>query len=236
MSKTRVDTLTREGICATNTRNQLFSGSGTGSRKGESVEIRHCDLLESNSWISLNNGWFQVSPMGSGCSRHCGAQTIVESSSTGMYICAYEPLTIHCSQACLSQTPEYNLEVAAKSMNRGGFEVIFALKPNQEFCSISCHVDKQVWIVRRTVCQTNTAHVLGEYSAVDTLPLKDNIFYSILLQVRENAVSIDINGVPICTSLKIGTASPNEISSTFNGLVGLGVSNVRVVYELLVCS
>ena len=56
--------------------------------------------LQRSQWISLSEGWFQTTPMGTGSSSRAGLHSLVESSMGQLYMCLYEPRTQEVSRAC----------------------------------------------------------------------------------------------------------------------------------------
>lgn len=180
--------------------------------------------LQRSQWISLSDGWFQTTPMGTGSSSRAGLHSVIESSMGQLYMCLYEPRTREATQACSHDPPEYDLEVSAKCMKCKdvGFELIFAYKSPTDFAAVICDISTQQWRLVRT-CGSQEMIL----AAIDATDLKLHTFYSLLLQIRGSSISLDINATPVFTSLRVQEGS-------LTGLIGI---KVKVIIEcmLLLC-
>lgn len=177
-------------------------------------------FLEPKDWIQLGDGWFQATSISSGTSTRCGLHSIIQNSSGQLLVCLYEPRTQEATIACTHINPMYDLEVSLKIMKNSvhsnsiplnwNFQLIFAFKSINDYSLVTCNLLRSTWILSK-IKDGNEIFI----SESSSLPVKANIFYSVLLQIRGNKVSVDVNGIPIFTSI----ASSNSIA--FNGLVGL---------------
>lgn len=240
-----VNTLAREGIAPANS--SLFAGSQFAKSKGrrfsasDQQKASECladkvklsferkrsiyrDMgepstlfLPRSSWISLGDGWFQITPMGTGSSTRCGMHSLVESSLSQLYMCLYEPRSKEVHDSCTGEPTEYDIEASLKSMRYSTgtesyqFELIFAFKSPTDYFSLICDVSNGTWSLTRCLGSEKTTVL----SCGASEEIKPNLFYSILLQVRGNTVSVDVDNVPIFT-----TARPPD-AVNMSGLMGL---------------
>ena len=205
------------------------SASTTGSRRqAEFVNnwLFTPKILPRESWSSLGDGWWQVTPTGSGLTTRFGLHSVIESAYAQSFMCLYEPRSQEASLACLSATPEYNLEIHAKiqakvhngiiSKAHQNFQIVFAFKNPFDYCSVRCDAHAQVWQLIHTI---GTEDVL--IADVEDGGIRLHTFYNLLLQIRCNSVSLDVNTLPLFTNIRI----PNL--DNVGGLMGL-VSKVCI--------
>jgi hypothetical protein len=246
----RSNTLSREGIAPANSR--AFAGSKFGrstTRRHSATDQQKVDesmprkffaarkpshitdtgtssasFLGRHEWITLGDGWFQATPLGTGSSSRFGLHSVVESSLGQLYICIYEPRTQLAAEACNSESPQYDLEVSAKTVLAKNspklqcFEIIFAFKSATDYMFLRCDVDAQSWSLCRNVGGEMTSLAIAAVdSEVAGAELKPNLFYSVLIQVRNgNTISVDVDGVPIFTAVRLP-----DPGSNCSGLMGL---------------
>ena len=184
----------------------------------------NASFLPRQEWISLGDGWFQTTPVGTGSSNRFGLHSMIESSLGQLYVCIYEPRTQVAAEACSSECPQYDLAVSAKTVSsknspkRQCFEVIFAFRSATDYISLRCDVEVQEWSLllhsgENALCLAAVS--ISSHTA--TSELRPNIFYSVLIQVRNgNTISADVDGVPIFTAVRLP-----EPGATCSGLVGL---------------
>lgn len=201
----------------------------TPERRLSSLAGRNLDAVDSkrlflarSRWISLGEGWFQCTPVGSGKSSHAGLHSVIESSAGQIYLCVYEPRSIEASQACVSSAPRYDLEVSAKvikdvtTARKQQFQINFAFKSPTDCLSVILDCIAQKWQLLRIT--ENNESVITE---VSDLEVKPNVFYTLLLQIRCATVSVDVNGIPLFTSVKI----PDMVE--LGGLVGVQANGTK---------
>lgn len=237
----RINTLVREGnngFSSKSSRGDAESSSPkyfTRTKMGEK-RIKLDDfmfykyvLTNPQHWNSLRNGWYQFTPHGSGNSSHCGLHTILECDKH-IYGCLYEPQTTLGHIACITgdSAPgpagtnhagvEFNLEVSLKHMKSAniGSGIIFGFKNIFSFCMLICDVGNRSWEL--VLVQDEQYQVVREYADSG---LKENIFQNVLLQIRNDCISVDVNGKGIFTSVRMqATSTHNE---PLNGLLGVVV-------------
>ena len=90
------------------------------------------------------------------------------------------------------------------------FQVIFAFQSANDHMILTADVSTQSWVLSRVKFGQETLLVQVGHE------IKENQFYHILIQVRGNTVSVDINALPIITAAR---ASSDEDSC--GGLLGL---------------
>jgi hypothetical protein len=173
-------------------------------------------FLPRSQWISLGDGWFQATPTGTGGSSRCGLHSVIESSLGQLYVCLYEPRTQSAVMSCNSETPQYDLSVSAKAIkakntpNQQSFEILFAFKSATDYLSLCCSVLEGTWGLNKVSgpdsCLIASTHIPE---------LRPNIFYNILIQVRDGAVSADVDGVAVFTSVRVAD------SIGLGGMMGL---------------
>ena len=135
-------------------------------------------------------------------------------------MCIYEPRTKEAYAACTSPHPEYDLEVSSKVISSrlpnsksdqyANFQIIVALKSPLDYLAIKCDLPSLSWVL---VSLKN-----GEESLEAVFPdgeIKANVFYSLLIQIRGCSISVDIDGVPVFTAVRLSTGE------SLSGLVGL---------------
>lgn len=145
---------------------------------------------------------------------------MIESAAKNIFVCIYEPRTKEVFSACTSQNPEYDLEVSAKiiyarlptskSNQHANFQIVVGMKNPLEYVAIRCDLSTQHWVL---LCVKN-----GEESVeaeMSDSEIRPNIFFNLLIQVRGCSVSLDINGLPIFTAVRVVHGEP------LSGLVGL---------------
>ncbi|RYH07808.1 hypothetical protein EON65_41440 [archaeon] len=70
----------------------------------------HCFLSESD-WISLGEGWYQITTTGTGSINRCGLHSVLESSNTHPFASLYIPRSEGAYQACIGEG-EFDLQVS----------------------------------------------------------------------------------------------------------------------------
>jgi hypothetical protein len=178
-------------------------------------------FLPRSQWISLGDGWFQTTPIGTGQCNRCGLHSIIESSLGQLFVTVYEPRSSIGVASCLSECPNYDLEISLKTIKAKNspslqcFEVLIGFQSATEYVTLGLNSELGQWTLSHVT--GNETHVIGVVAASDIRP---NIFYSLLIQVRDTLISIDVEGVPIFTSLRI--PSPVSMAGTsLSGLMGL---------------
>ena len=178
------------------------------------------DYLPRSQWISLGEGWFQVSSPGSGSSVRKGLHSLVDGKHGHAYMCMYEPRSEEGFNACTSANPEFDLEVSAKCVVGKtqqvtskfiGYQIIFGFKSVSDYFSVYCMFPSQKWILAKIDGPNET--IIDE---VMDNSLKINIFSTLLLQIRGEYISVDINDQPVFTSVRIES---EKVS--LRGLVGV---------------
>lgn len=185
-------------------------------------------FLPRNNWVPLGEGWYQVTVLGSGSTNRCGLHSVIEASPPNPFSCLYIPRSDGAYQACMGHNPEYDLEVSAKAVSskppqlsgisqflapsrtNQSFLVIFAFKNHDDYCALRCDLLAKAWQLLRV--HDDQEELL--YQASDE-SLKINAFSAILLQIRGCHVSLDVNGQPIFTKLRVRSAS------SLSGVMGL---------------
>lgn len=254
-----MNTLSREGIVPANVR--VFNGSTygksmnrrhTASDQQKSHETLSTDhrkfplkkpsyvkdlglpspiFLPRSQWISLGDGWFQTTPIGTGNCNRCGLHSVIESSLGQLFICVYEPRSSLGVTSCLTESPNYDLEISLKTIKAKNnptnqcFEVLIGFKSATEYVTLGLNSDLGQWILGHVT--GNETHII---SVVDALDIRPNVFYSLLIQVRDTLISVDVEGIPIFTSLRI--PSPASTSGTsLSGLMGLLAKVLLFLYR-----
>ncbi len=178
------------------------------------------DYLPRSQWINLGEGWYQVTSPGSGSSVRKGLHSLVDGKHGHAYMCMYEPRSEEGFNACTSSNPEFDLEVSAKCVVAKtqqitskfvGYQIIFGFKSVSDYFSVYCVFPSQKWILAKIDGSNET--IIDEI--VDN-SLKINIFSTLLLQIRGEYISVDINDQPVFTSVRIES---EKVS--LRGLVGV---------------
>ena len=177
-------------------------------------------FLTRANWLALGDGWYQTTPTGTGSTNRCGLHSVIDSSMGQLFLCVYEPRTTEGIESCSSENPEYDLSVSVKSMNkqdkvtklkRQQFDILFGFKSVTDFFALTGDIANQEWRISR-ICGSDIVPV----TAMD-MTLKANLFYDILLQVRGGSISVDIDNVPIFTSIRFADTTGGSLS----GILGV---------------
>lgn len=211
-------TLRREGIAPSSSA-RVISNSSFGkpiiAPRNSSIPDKRLQILEQRHWIGLGEGWFQATMPNTGSTSRCGLHSIIESTTNQCFICAYIPRSKASYQAVVGPNAEFDLELAIKLYSKDGnqstlAQVIVAMKSPDDYCMICCDAYNKIW---------SFVHIIRDKEilvsqAVDE-SLRCNIFYNLLIQVRCNSISLDVNGVPLFTNIRVSGVEE------FGGLLGL---------------
>lgn len=168
-------------------------------------------VMPREEWLGLSEGWYQATPLQSGSTQLRGLHSVIDGSSAPSgqpFLCIYEPRSIEVMTACAG-TSEYDLEVSAKMMrgtdetvqvNRSLFQIVFAFKSARDFAVLTCDLTSKSWVLSK-IQKNGEESILGQIAGPD---IKINQFYEILIQVRGNVVSIDVDSAPIFTMVRVG--------------------------------
>ena len=191
------------------------------------------------------DGWFQATPPQSGTTSKCGLHSIIDGTAGLPFLCIYEPRTAEGIAACAGNSefdlevsakimrsqerpkteaaampvrrPSLALDSAAassfavSSASKLCFQIVLAFKSCQDFLIVTCDLEHQSWVLSKV--KHGEEHVCEQVTSSEGI--KRNQFYELLIQVRGNAVSLDVNNTPIFTAVRIA----DEESLT--GLVGV---------------
>ena len=217
-------------------------------------------LLHSRSdWISLGDGWHQVSIADSGETSKVGLHSVIDNNSAAgaPFVCIYEPRLQECYSTCTSSEPFYDLLLQAKiihshdpmphtlqsnreasgqavaaaafgnSHSRGSaanpsamlthalvpnFQVIFCFKNFSNYLSLTCDLSTRSWILSHCSAENGDSVM----SRVIDQSIRANQFFHVLIQLRGTYLSIDINNLPVFTSVRCP-----EGMTDLSGLPGL---------------
>ena len=204
-------TLRREGI------NPIFSGAKSRPQTENSKPLAVSPYLDKRRWINLGEGWHQITQQGSGAVTRCGLYSVVESSNaTKCFACLYIPRSDAAYSACMCDKPEYDLQIQFKIHFKQNttalpqFDLLLAYKNGDNHLILRCDALSKYWAL---IYQNSGREFL--VSQIPDPNIRCNVFYSLLVQIRINCISIDMNGVPIITKVKV----PNL--SDLSGLMGL---------------
>jgi hypothetical protein len=121
--------------------------------------------------------------------------------------------------------PEYDLEVAVKMISdpsgarRTAASIIVSFESPENFLALTVDALQKTW----TLCwvcggPSELATILNE---VEEPSIRAGAFYSVLIQVRAGAISVDINSIPVFTAVKIPEAASK------GSLVGVLAANSK---------
>ena len=174
-------------------------------------------FLPRREWVSLGDGWYQTTPVGTGSSNRCGLHSVVDSSMGQLFVCVYEPRTQEGVKACHSENPEFDLSVFVKALKKDSeinhmkFDILLGFKSVTDFFGLTGDVTDKRWTLSKTEGRNVT--VLSEIE----MDIKSNVFYDILIQVRGGSISVDIDSVPIFTSVRFADTTGGSL----NGNLGV---------------
>lgn len=145
---------------------------------------------------------------------------MIESSSGRYFMCAYEPRTKEAFSSCTSASPEYDLEVSAKIIlsrlpnskadQNSSFQILVGVKSPLEYLAVKCDLSTQSWVLVKI--RNGEEYVEEQFSDGE---IKANTFYTLLIQIRGTSISVDIDGVPVFTSIRLTSGE------SLSGLLGL---------------
>ena len=227
----RANTLAREGIFAATKRNSYpvnkASDSGLKSSSNRSqgkANITSFDYEEirQNTWISLDNGWFQLSPEGSGNYRRCGLHTLLEcNNQISIYSILYTPRSREMNSTLLSDMPSYDMEANIKVMKPSNmtssirvFSIIFGYLSSSEYTSIKLDIENNKVIIVETL--SGEDHFIYELNG---LKLVWNLFSLITLQIRSSHILLILDSNIIYDSSVMTPNHPHRCK----GLIGITI-------------
>ena len=136
-------------------------------------------------------------------------------------------LTIVEADALLDSNSEYDLEVSCRilrdpqsSYDRNLYRIILAFKSPNDYLGIHVSLDKSKWTLLRI--ENGEVFTIAEQN--DDKLLKLNIFCDILIQIRGTLVTVDVNGHPIFTSVRVPM---NNVS----GYVGMWIKDSKCAFK-----
>jgi hypothetical protein len=205
------------------------------SSSSSQQELRRASsFLEKRRWLNLGEGWHQITTQGSGAITRCGMYSIVENSGASkIYACLYIPRLEAAYNASLCDKPEFDLHVHLKIHSKPNstispqFELILAYKNPEDHLILKCDALSKCWSLIH--------HNGGRDCCITQIPdanIRNNVFYALLVQIRINCISIDVNGAPIITKLKIPNVA--ELSG-FMGLKAKVNNYFFVNFVILIC-
>jgi hypothetical protein len=228
-------TLKREGITpirsssSSSLQRKLSSSSNSIDGDSNKPKLLLSPFLDKSKWLNLNEGWHQITVSGSGNITRCGLYSVIESHGTNKtYGIMYIPRSDAAYNAAMCNKPEYDLSLQFKihykynSTITPQFELLFGYKDNHSYLSLHCDALLKNWSLihhngGREIC----------LSQINDNSIKTNCFYSILIQIRINCVSIDINGIPVFTKLKVSSVSD------LSGFMGLKAHVIGLLSSFL---
>ena len=254
----RINTLVREGnsgMISKNARSdsevlspKYFTKTKMGAGSDKKIKLEDqmfykYVLMNPQYWSPLGNSWYQFTPQNSGNSSHCGLHTIIECGKH-IYGCLYEPQTTLGHMACITGNAnaltqdqpaganvagvEFNLEVSLKHMKAAnvGSGIIFGFKNIFNFCMLICDVPNKLWEL--VVVVEEHYNVIRE--SVDP-NIKENAFQNVLMQIRNDCVSVDVNGRGVFTSVRMSVPGSVTATETLNGLLGVVCKQSKVIMK-----
>jgi hypothetical protein len=75
-------------------------------------------FLTKSEWLTMGDGWYQCTPVGSGSTTRCGLHSVIDSAFGQFYMCLYQPQTKEAVNSCMSNNPEYNLQLSSKILTK----------------------------------------------------------------------------------------------------------------------
>lgn len=175
--------------------------------RAASVCYQPGQVLPQNEWKSFGDGWIQVTSSDSGQRTKFGLHTVIESNPRRVFLCCYVPFSDGAYHMMTGPSPNYDIEVAAKAMtlhanNPPEFIIILGFVSAVKHVRVRCSTAEKVWslVVYNDGAEEIIASVLAE-------SIRTNVFYDMLIQVRGDCISLDVDGTPIFTAVKLPYAS-----------------------------
>jgi len=149
----------------------------------------------------------------------------VESNPGETFLCVYEPRTVPAVSVFSMDKPEYDLEVSVKlfsdTSSGSGLQalrahIVFSLESPLNFLALVADAERKAWSV-----QWIRGTEICTVAELEDTSLRPGIFYSTLIQLRSGTLSVDIDGSPFFTSIKL----PERTSGS--GLVGVLCKNAK---------
>jgi hypothetical protein len=172
-------------------------------------------LLPREQWTSFGDGWWQLTAGDSGKRVKYGLHCVIESNVRRAYVCCYEPHIPEVYNAVMNNFPHYDIEVSIKAMktaaDKGGdFCLLLGFQSALKYLFIKCDTERKVWTMAIR-CEDGDVPL----AVIPMDALRCNCFYDLLLQVRGDTISLDVNRAPLFTAVRI----PEHTS--IGGLVGV---------------
>lgn len=174
----------------------------------------HCGLHsiigESNNSLNSHQGNFNY------------IFSLLESEPGETFLCLYEPRTIQAVSVFNRESPEYDLELSVKLFSDplGSYSqkahIVFSLESPENFMTLTADVGRKTWSLHWI--RGSDISVIAE---LEDASIRPGVFYAVLIQLRSGTVSVDIDGSPFFTSVKL----PDRVSG--NSLVGVLSKNSK---------
>lgn len=171
--------------------------------------------LPKQLWVGFGDGWSQLTGADSGKRTKYGLHCVIESAPRRAYVCCYVPHIPEVYNAVTSSFPQYDIEVAIKAMKYGnskcgGFNLLIGYQSAAQYLCIKCDTDQKVWSM---AIKYSGGEIPLAVIPMDSL--KSNCFYELLVQVRGDTISLDVNSSPLFTAVRI----PDTLS--IGGITGV---------------
>jgi len=190
-------------------------------------------------------------------SSKCGLHSVIDGTAGLPFLCIYEPRSAEAIASCIhsseydlevsakivavrptlrpasssSRRPSLMLSEASSSSSSSSpslsaaasnFQIIFAFQSFFDFLIVTCDVPTQSWILSRV--RNGEETVLEQ---VCTNDIKPNLFYNVLIQVRGNFVSLDVNNAPVITGVRVAAGDESQLGG-FLGVLSRGGSKFAI--------
>ncbi len=183
------------------------------------------NILPRSHWASFGDGWMQATPDDSGKRTKYGLHSVVESATRKTYVCCYEPQTEEGYSTLMGEFPQYDVEISAKAMRlrddaSAEFCILIGFQSPSRLLYVRCDAVRRVWyLILRSDGQEDVLRSL----MLDSI--RPNTFYDLLIQVRGDSISLDVNTVPIFTAIRIPDGRP------LTGLVGVVAVDSKFAFK-----
>lgn len=145
----------------------------------------------------LGSRWFQSSPDSFGSMTFCGQHILVESSQSQSFLCLFEPKTKETKRSLSIGSFDIQVQIKCFLTAKKSGEIVFSLSNNEFYLSIVLDIQNMKWLLLSHSANENGSNITNILATYIDKNLKCNIFYKVLIQVRQWTVNVFVEDVLI---------------------------------------